>query len=102
LSLLTLVHLTTSDCHAAAMSPITSTTAPSAFPEAYLTTDEVLALLRISRATLHRWMDNDGFPVHGRGTRRHLRFVWSEVQTWMADQSKSDSSSSTTISEITG
>ncbi len=74
----------------------------SAQPESYLLTEQVLALLNVSRPTLNRWMDQRGFPVHGRGTGLHLRFLWSEIQTWMADQSKPDASSSTTISEITG
>jgi excisionase family DNA binding protein len=52
-------------------------------PEPYLPPDEVLRLLCISRATLYRWIQQ-GLPVHGRGAGRHLRFVWSEVQGWMA------------------
>ena len=60
------------------------------------------AVLYSPRSHSATWMDQRGFPVHGRGTGLHLRFLWSEIQTWMADQSKPDSSSSITISEITG
>lgn len=69
-------------------------------PEPYLKVEQVLEILAISRATLHRWME-DGFPVHGR-TRHHLRFRMSEIEKWMSDDSRMESTLSTSTMEITG
>lgn len=71
------------------------------FAEPYLTTEQVLSVLSISRATLNRWIDR-GFPVHGRGTGRHLRFRMSEVDRWMSKSDDAGSASTVSTLEITG
>lgn len=51
-------------------------------PEVFLTSAEVLQTLKISRATLYRWMQRGGFPNYGFGRGRCLRFRMSEIQRW--------------------
>ena len=67
-------------------------------PEPYLSTDRVLNLLGISRPTLYRWMQQ-GLPVHGQHTGRHLRFRASEIEAWMRGNTSPMESQ---LSEITG
>ena len=70
-------------------------------PEPYLSTNQVLAVLGISRATLNRWIVA-GLPAIGRGTGRHLRFRMSEIEIWMAGQANPNYSNSSSSHGITG
>jgi excisionase family DNA binding protein len=69
--------------------------------EPYLTTEQIISVLAISRATLNRWIDR-GFPVHGRGTGRHLRFRMSEVDRWMSKSDVACFASAPSTLDITG
>lgn len=51
--------------------------------ETYLTLMELQARLRVSRATVFRWL-TQGMPSVGTGRTR--RFAWSEVVAWRRGQ----------------
>lgn len=50
---------------------------------AWLTVNEVLTLLRCSRASLYRWMDSRGFPKPYATGVQHRVWRATEVAEWM-------------------
>ena len=50
-----------------------------------LTIAQLADRLRVSRRTIHRWVANDGLPVH-RFSARGLRYDPQEVAAWLRDR----------------
>jgi excisionase family DNA binding protein len=69
--------------------------------ESFVSTQVAMEHLGVSRATLNRWITDRDLPVYGRGTGRHLRFLLSELNAWMA-AGPNQQEVSTSIEEITG
>lgn len=53
-------------------------------PESFINSETVMGRLGISRTKLWQLVKNDGLPAYKLGMKGDYRYLWSEIQDWLA------------------